>query len=186
MSDNANADTNAPETTKPSEGEKPVDMKNILSHIKQLEVTKQDLEKALKEANERNSKLSQKTREGMQSALDTLMKKWMDAVETKDEKVKHDFKGGLEKLVSQSAEDNGVWQMMVAASSLHARQQHDLDEMQKENLALKERVDGLYASPEKRTVGGKSKAEDQLDRQSVEADQGPSIWDDFAASVGRF
>ena len=185
MSDNANADTNAPETTKPSEGEKPVDMKNILSHIKQLEVTKQDLEKALKEANERNSKLSQKTREGMQSALDTLMKKWMDAVETKDEKVKHDFKGGLEKLVSQSAEDNGVWQMMVAASSLHARQQHDLDEISRENKALKERVDGLYASPESRVVGGKGKAEEQLDRGSVE-DTGPSIWDDFASSVGRF
>ena len=187
MSD-ANADTNgkeektAPETTT----ENTPQMSNILAHIKQLEVSKQDLEKALKDANERNSKLSQKTREGMQSALDTLMKKWMDAVETKDDKVKHDFKGGLEKLVSQSAEDNGVWQMMVAASSLHARQLHDLDEISRENKALKERVDGLYASPESRVVGGKGKAEDQLDRCSVEDTGGSSIWDDFASSVGRF
>tara|TARA_B100001758_G_scaffold133848_2_gene115228 strand:+ start:2473 stop:3042 length:570 start_codon:yes stop_codon:yes gene_type:complete len=189
MSDQANAETTTKEAQKVPEttSEKmPENMSNILSHIKNLEVTKQDLEKALKEANDRNQKLSQKTREGMQSALDTLMKKWMDAVETKDEKVKHDFKGGLEKLVSQSAEDNGVWQMMVAASSLHARQQHDLDEIQRENKALKERVDGLYASPESRMAGGKRPAEEQLDRQSVDESQGPSIWDDFAASVGRF
>ena len=186
MSEQSNVDTTAKDTGKTEVTDKtPPDMSNILSHIKQLEVTKQDLEKALKEANERNSKLSQKTREGMQSALDTLMKKWMDAVETKDDKVKHDFKGGLEKLVSQSAEDNGVWQMIVAASSLHARQVHDLDAMQKENDALKQRVDGLYASPDSRVVGGKSKAEDQLDRSSVEVDSS-SIWDDFAASVGRF
>ena len=190
MSDTANADTSAEKQAKAAESEKvSPDLSNVLSHIKQLEITKADLEKALKEANDRNQKLSQKTREGMQSALDTLMKKWMDAVETKDDKVKHDFKGGLEKLVSQSAEDNGVWQMMVAASALHQRQQHDLDEMQKENTALKERVDGLYASPAKRTVGEKSKAEDQLDRGHVEsegASLGSSMWDDFANSVGRF
>lgn len=112
MSDSAHTDATAKETkTQDPAPEQGKEMTNILSHIKNLEVTKQDLEKALKEANERNQKLSQKTREGMQSALDTLMKKWMDAVETKDEKVKHDFKGGLEKLVSQSAEDNGVWQV---------------------------------------------------------------------------
>lgn len=188
MSENANADTNSKEHVKTPDnaGEKQPDMGNILAHIKNLEVTKQDLEKALKDATERNQKLSQKTREGMQSALDTLMKKWMDAVETKDDRVKHDFKGGLEKLVSQSAEDNGVWQMMVAASSLHARQQHDLDEMHKENTMLKQRVDGIYATPESRVAGGKRPAEEQMDRQSVEEAEGPSIWDDFAASVGRF
>ena len=57
-------------------------------------------------ASKMEQKLSQRTREGMQSALDTLMKKWMDAVETKDEKIKHDFRGGLEKLVKNSAEEN--------------------------------------------------------------------------------
>ena len=78
MSDTANADTSAEKQAKAAESEKvSPDLSNVLSHIKQLEITKADLEKALKEANERNSKLSQKTREGMQSALDTLMKKWI-------------------------------------------------------------------------------------------------------------
>lgn len=185
MSEPSNADSKEPKVTESEKDVSGEKMTNILTHIKNLEVTKQDLEKALAAANERNQKLSQKTREGMQSALDTLMKKWMDAVETKDDKVKHDFKSGLEQLVSQSAEDNGVWQMMVAASALHERQQHNLDEMQKENLSLKQRVDGMYANPESRVVGEKHKAEDQLDRGHVES-SGPSMWDDFAASVGRF
>ena len=58
MSEQSNVDTTAKDTGKTEVTDKtPPDMSNILSHIKQLEVTKQDLEKALKEANERNSKL---------------------------------------------------------------------------------------------------------------------------------
>ena len=77
------------------------------------------LRKELEEAGARNAKRSAKTREGMRSALDTFMKKWTDAIDTKDEKVKDDFEVGLDKLVKNSAEDNGVWQMMVCASALH-------------------------------------------------------------------
>lgn len=180
----------APETTpttaslgNTSTNNKAPDMSNILDHIKNLETSKQDLEKALKEKNDRIERLSAKTREGMQSALDTLMKKWMDAVETKDEKVKSDFKCGLETLVKNSAEDNGVWKMMVAASSLHEQQQHNLDLLQKENNELKLRVDGLYANPSSRIVGEKAKAVDQLDRQDVQADEG-DIWGDFSRHIG--
>ena len=72
----------------------------------------------------------------------SIFKKWMGAVETKDEKVKTDFKCGLETLVKNSAEDNGVWKMMVAASSLHEQQQHNLDLLQKENNELKFAVRG--------------------------------------------
>ena len=58
------------------------DMSNVLKHIQDLEGSNTDLKRKLQEALDRNGKLSQKTREGMQSALDSLMKKWMDAVET--------------------------------------------------------------------------------------------------------
>ena len=98
-----------------------------------------------------------------------------------DEKVKHDFRGGLEKLVKNSAEENGVWQMMVAASALHQRQEHNLDELTKQNNELRLRVDGMYANPDSRVVGEKSKAEDQLDRSSVPTDD---IWGEFASSIG--
>ena len=67
-------------------------MTNILEHVKNLETQKKKLEAELNKSRARNDKLSQKTREGMQAALDTLMTKWMDAVRKDDDKVKTDFK----------------------------------------------------------------------------------------------
>jgi len=160
------------------------DMSNILDHIKGLESTNNALQQKLTSAEERNGRLSAKTREGMQSAMDTLMKKWMDAVETKDEKVKDGFKDGLNKLVTSSAEDNGVWQMMVAASSLHERQEHNLDNLRKENVDLKHKVDGLYGEASSRTVGEKSRADNQMTRADVRDDTVKDMWGDFAADIG--
>lgn len=161
-----------------------VDMSNVLTHIKTLETTKQELEKQLREEKSRSEKFSQKTREGMQSALDTLMKKWMDAVETKDTQVKDHFKSGLDALVSKSAEDNGVWQMMVAASSLHERQEHDLEKIRCENSDLRAKVDGLYAEPHSRVVGDKHKATNELSRVDVEDSGADNMWNDFAKHIG--
>ena len=160
------------------------DMSNVLKHIQDLEGSNTDLKKKLQEALDRNGKLSQKTREGMQSALDSLMKKWMDAVETKDDKVKDEFKCGLERLVKNSAEDNGVWQMMVSASALHERQEHDLDKLRNENADLRTRVNGLYGDEGQRTVGQKAKADMELSRDDVPAPgAGRNIWEDFAADI---
>ena len=112
------------------------DLANVLTHIKHLEQQKQELEKKLLETEERASRMSQKTKAAMQSAMDTLMKKWMDAVETKDEAVKQQFKGGLDTLINKSADENGVWQMMVAASALPERQEHNLEKFCGENNEL--------------------------------------------------
>tara|TARA_B100000795_G_scaffold241347_1_gene204050 strand:+ start:50 stop:607 length:558 start_codon:yes stop_codon:yes gene_type:complete len=165
-------------------GEKKSDMTNILQHIKNLETNNNELKGKLQDAETRNGKLSAKTREGMQSALDSLMKKWMDAVETKDDKVKDSFKDGLNKLVEKSAEDNGVWQMMVAASSLHERQSHDLDQLRIQNDELKSKVDGMYGDTDSRTVGRKGKASEQLAREDVAVDPADDMWGDFAKTIG--
>ena len=163
------------------------DMTNVLKHIQDLESNNSTLKNQLKEAVERNGKLSAKTREGMQSALDTLMKKWMDAVETKDPNVKDEFKGGLERLVKNSAEDNGVWQMMVSASSLYQRQEHDLESLRVENTELRTKVNGLYGEDVTRTVGSKSKADTQLGPADVmdSMSSGGNMWDSFAMDIGR-
>lgn len=152
----------------------------MLKHIETLEKQKEKLENDLKLEKMRNEKMSAKTREGMQSALDTLMKKWMDAVETKDEKVKDQFKDGMNKLVQNSAEENGVWQMMVAASALHERQVHDLDKLRCENEEMRKNIDGRFAAPESR----KRPADEQLDRASVENEACGSIWTEFARDIG--
>ena len=179
--------TDAPDVAKAMDtdkNEKKTDMTNILQHIKNLETNNNSLNYKLLEAEARNGKLSAKTREGMQSALDSLMKKWMDAVETKDDKVKDSFKDGLNKLVEKSAEDNGVWQMMVAASSLHERQTHDLDSLRTLNTELKTQVDGMYGDAESRTIGRKSKACEQLARDDVVTEKADDIWGYFAKTIG--
>ena len=153
---------------------------NMLKHIESLEKMRERLESELRNEKAKNEKMSAKTREGMQSALDTLMKKWMDAVETKDDKVKDNFKEGMHKLVQNSAEENGVWQMMVAASSLHERQTHDLDKLRTENEEMRKSIDGRFASSESR----KRPADAQLDRAAVSDDATSGMWDDFARDIG--
>jgi hypothetical protein len=114
------------------------------------------------------------------------MKKWMDACETKDEKCKEQFKHGMEKLVANSAEENGVWQMMVAASSLHERQENNLDKLRIENNELRSKVDTMYGSTESRVVGEKSRQKEQMDRSDVRPDAKENIWEDFASSLHSF
>ena len=171
-------------------GARPIEhgsMQNMLKHIEQLESKLTVKEKALLEAQTKAEKFSARTREGMQSALDTLMQKWMDAVETKDATYKEEFKRGMKGLVDKSAEENGVWQMMVAASALHERQTHDLDTLRLENDGLKQKIDGHYATASSRTEDllGKRKADVQGDRVTVAADA-VDIWGDFAKDVSFF
>ncbi len=162
-------------------------MNNMLRHIEQLEGKLSVKEKQLLDAQQHVEKFSAHTREGMQSALDSLMKKWMDACETKDERCKEQFKSGMEKLVQNLAEENGVWQMMVAASALHQRQEHDLDKLRSENLEMWNKIDGHFATKGSRTaedVLGKRTAESQPD----EADPGHdmSMWSEFAKQCAGF
>ena len=185
MTESIASDTSAKNETGVPEG-------NILQHIKKLEESKAELqnekaalEQQLRQADARADRLSVKTREGMQAAMDTLMKKWMDAVETKDETVKEEFKGGLDKLINKSAEENGVWRMMLAASSLHDRQEHNLEKLRLENNELKTKVDDLYGSSASRVVGGKHRMEEQGDRSSVQAPT-LNIWDEFAKDLKGF
>jgi hypothetical protein len=158
------------------------DLNNVLLHIKNLEQQKQELEKRLLETEERASRMSQKTKAAMQSAMDTLMKKWMDAVETKDDVVKQQFKTGLDTLINKSADENGVWQMMVAASALHERQEHNLEKLRLENNELRGRVDSSFASVESR-VGSKRKAETELGPGDVSHTK--DMWAEFASDIGR-
>ena len=158
------------------------DLNNVLLHIKNLEQQKQELEKRLLETEERASRMSQKTKAAMQSAMDTLMKKWMDAVETKDDTVKQQFKTGLDTLINKSADENGVWQMMVAACALHERQEHNLEKLRLENNELRGRVDSSFATQESRT-GSKRKVEAELGPGDVT--QVKDMWADFACDIGR-
>jgi len=137
------------------------DLNNVLIHIKNLEQQKQELERRLQETEERAARMSQKTKAAMQSAMDTLMKKWMDAVETKDDVVKQQFKNGLDT---------------------HEGQEHNLEKLRVENNEFRGRFDNSFATEESRT-GSKRKSETELDPGEVS--QVKDMWSDFACDIGR-
>ena len=162
---------------------------NVLSHMQKLEEHNKSLEQRLKEADTRIETLSAEKRAGMKSALDTFIKNWVNANEA-DENVKQNFFTGVESLANKADENNGVWKMMVAASNLHARQEHDLDTLRTENLDLKQRVDGIYGSSEART--GEKRLRDEGMAPGAESSEygkkssQDGIWTDFAASMAQF
>ena len=173
--------------------DKDTNISNVLSHLQKLEEHNKSLEAKLLAADDRIQSLSAEKRAGMKSALDTFIKNWVNANEA-DETVKEKFFQGVESLAEKADEGNGVWKMMVAASNLHARQEHDLDKLRTENTDLKQRVDGMYGTSESRT-GDKRARLDRGDRvdgtqaANDAADHEPardSIWADFASSMAQF
>jgi hypothetical protein len=70
---------------------------------------------------------------------------------------------------------------MVAASSLHERQEHNLDKLRTENNELRSRVDSTFATPESR-AGSKRKTEAELDPGDVA--QTTDMWAAFASDIG--
>ena len=173
--------------------DKDANISNVLSHLQKLEEHNKSLEAKLVAADDRIQSLSAEKRAGMKSALDTFIKNWVNANEA-DETVKEKFFQGVESLAEKADEGNGVWKMMVAASNLHARQEHDLDKLRTENTDLKQRVDGMYGTSESRT-GDKRARLDRGDRvdgtqaANDAADHEPardSIWADFASSMAQF
>lgn len=159
------------------------ELSQLLKHCKDLELQKTKLQQMLDEQVNHNKKLSEKTRQNMQHVFDTIVSKWVDAVDTKDEGVKKTFLEGMQRMVQNSAEDNGVWQMMVQASNLYERQTHELDQLRIENSQLKDRVQGTFGSEDARMSGEKRKADSDLERPpAITGD----IWADFAKDISSY
>ena len=167
---------------KTADTEPKADFSNILSHVKELEKQLNELRNANSELKNQNTRMSQKTQADMQKIAESMYKSWLDEIPIEDEKIKQDFRCSMDSFVKNAAEDNGVWKMMVAASDLHRQKVHDFDKLQEENTELKKRVNGMYGDTESRIVGEKSKAINELSRDSVQPDT--NMWDDFARQIG--
>jgi len=126
------------------------DITSVLSKVQGLEDEKARLIRLLDEERERvkdalakADKLSEGKRSEMRQALDTVIMNWLrDSV--KDEKVREEFKNGMDRLVENTAEDSGVWQVVCCASNLHAQRLQELEQMRIENDNLKLRSTGEF------------------------------------------
>ena len=87
--------------------------------VKELEAAKIRVEeehRRLEETNAKMGRLTEGTRAEMQQAFDTVIKQWLlDSVQ--DEKVRQEFQTGMTRLVENTAEDSGVWQVQPGSHS---------------------------------------------------------------------
>jgi hypothetical protein len=135
------------------------DLSSILARVQGLEEEKTRLVQLLeaerervKEVQARAEKMSEGKRNEMRQALETVITNWLqDSVQ--DEKVREEFKQGMSRLVDNTAEDSGVWQVVACASNVHARRLQELERFRLENEELKARGAGEFRDEASRKRG---------------------------------
>ena len=96
--------------------------------------------------------MSESKRIEMQQALDTVIMKWLEDT-VKEEKLREEFKQGMDRLVKNTAEDSGVWQVVCQASSVHAQRLQEFERIRTENEELKSRGAGDFKEESSRKRG---------------------------------
>jgi hypothetical protein len=155
------------------------DLSSILSQVKGLEEEKAKLMQLLeaerervREAQAKADRMSESKRVEMQRALDTVIMKWLEDT-VKEEKLRDEFKQGMDRLVKNTAEDSGVWQVVCQASNVHAQRLQELEQMRVENEELKTKGGGDF----------KSEASRKRDRSEAEDPKDFNIWTEFEQEI---
>jgi hypothetical protein len=120
-----------------------VELNSILTQVQSLQTDREKLMKELDNARQKVEKLTEGKRMEMKNSLDTVIAKWLeDSVE--NEGVRTQFKEGMERLVKNTAEDSGVWQVVVCASAAHARRLNEIERLRTEHEELKTKMGGEF------------------------------------------
>jgi hypothetical protein len=159
----------------------PQDLTSILAQVKGLEEEKAKLlqmleseRERLKETQAKAEKMSEGKRTEMRQSLETVITNWLqDSV--KDEKVREEFKQGMNRLVENTAEDSGVWQVVCQASSVHAQKLQEIERMRLENEELKSRGGGDFRDEATRKRG--------RDEADAPAPGSGNIWTEFEQEI---
>jgi hypothetical protein len=148
---NNNTNTNYNNNSNNAEPPK-AELTSILSQVQNLQTDREKLMKELEVTRQKVEKLTEGKRAEMKNALDTVVAKWLeDSVE--NETVRAQFKEGMERLVKNTAEDSGVWQVAVCASANHARKINELERLRAEHDELKTRMGGEFGNEASRKRG---------------------------------
>ena len=152
------------------------ELTSILTQVQSLQTDREKLMKELESAKQKVEKLTEGKRAEMKTSLDTVIHKWLeDSVE--NEAVRSQFKEGMERLVKNTAEDSGVWQVVVCASAAHSRRINELEKLRAEHEELKTRVAGEFGTEASRKRG-REETKEGSGSGSGEADKG-DFWAGF-------
>jgi len=151
---------------------KMAEQQNQISSLnEQLETKSQDVKK-----------LSEKQRSEMKHIYDTVISKWVDGLDTTNAKSRDEFKTGLCRLAENAEQENGIWQVIMSASSASQTDKANAIAKETEFQALtqnynelKTRVGGGRFTDESSRVGSKRSADNEPERQVND------IWDNFSS-----
>jgi hypothetical protein len=142
-----------------------------------------DLNVQLQTKSEDVAKLSEKQRREMKHIYDTVITQWVDQQEGVNTETRDEFKNGIMRLAEEAKEDNGIWQVVMCASSSAHRDRENAIKKETEFQALnttyqelKTRVDGGRFSNEEARVGSKRAAVDPTPQTGASH----NIWDQFS------
>lgn len=123
------------------------ELTSILTQVQTLQTDREKLMRELDVAKQKVEKLTEGKRQEMQQSLNTVIAKWLeDSVE--NEGVRTQFKEGMERLVKNTAEDSGVWQVVVCASAAHTKRINEMEKLRGEYEELKTKMNGEFGGPE--------------------------------------
>ena len=154
-----------------------VELNSILSQVQNLQTDREKLMKELETARQKVEKLTEGKRVEMKTALDTVVAKWLDD-SVENEAARLQFKEGMERLVKNTAEDSGVWQVVVCASAAHARRLNEIEKLRAEHEELKTRMTGEFGNE-----GSRKRQRDETKEGSKEEGVNPDFWAGFEDSI---
>jgi hypothetical protein len=152
------------------------ELTSILSQVQNLQTDREKLMKELEITRQKVEKLTEGKRAEMKNALDTVVAKWLeDSVE--NEAIRAQFKEGMERLVKNTAEDSGVWQVAVCASALHARRLGELERLRSEHEELKTRMSGEFG-----TEASRKRPREEINNDAGKQADTSDFWSGFEDS----
>jgi hypothetical protein len=158
------------------------DVDSIMRKMAEQQTMIAQLNEQLHTKTEDVQKLSEKQRKEMKHIYDTVIAGWVDQQETVNVQTRDEFKSGIMRLADTAQEDNGIWQVVMCASSASQRDRESAAKKETEFQALntryqelQTRVDGGRFSQEEARVGSKRAATEA----PITHSQSSGIWDQF-------
>lgn len=158
---------------------------SLLSQVRTLETDRERLNKELEElkrrleeeqrkfdaAQQKMGKLTESKRNEMQQSFDNVIKKWLEDI-VQDESVRKQFESGVTRLVQDTEEENGIWQVVCCASNRHLKDMQEIEQLKDRINTMEQGKTPEFANTEAR----KRTREEEPPKHT-----GGDIWQDFSA-----
>lgn len=146
----------------------------------ELNTNNTDLLSENKALRDKLEKYTQVQRDAMKAKLDTLITEWVNNIDVNDEKIKADFLSGMDKIVKETKEDSGVWQIMCCASQAHKQSLEKINDLTERYNQLQQQVSGGGSF---RDEGARIAVKRKFDDVEPSSNAPRSIWDEFEANM---